>query len=190
MAQAEADVTALLIAWRRGEQAALEQLIPIVHAELHHIARRCMAGERRGHSLQATALVNEAYLRLIDVGRVNWQDRNHFLAVAARLMRRILVDFARSRRTHKRGGAAERIVCDEALAMVSGPCELDLIALDDALRNLAEVDQRKARGVELRFFGGLSVEQIANALDVSTQTVMRDWKFAKAFLLRELRATG
>jgi RNA polymerase sigma-70 factor, ECF subfamily len=186
MSQPAADVTALLIAWREGEDAALQQLIPIVHAELHRIARRCMAGERAGRSLQATALVHEAYLRLVDVRRVRWQDRRHFLAMAARLMRRILVDFARRRRAQKRGAAAERITCDDALTAVAAPAEFDLIALDDALQSLARLDERKARGVELRFFGGLSIDQIAGVLDVSTQTVMRDWKFSKAFLLREL----
>jgi RNA polymerase sigma-70 factor, ECF subfamily len=186
MSRSPADVTALLVAWRQGKDDALQRLIPIVHGELHLIARRCMAGERVGHSLQATALVHEAYLRLIDTSRVNWQDRGHFLAMAARLMRRILVDFARSKRAQKRGAAAERITCDDALPALSAVGELDLIALDDALQKLAGLDERKARGVELRFFGGLSNDEIADLLNVSTQTVMRDWKFSKAFLLRAL----
>jgi RNA polymerase sigma-70 factor (ECF subfamily) len=145
-----------------------------------------MAGERAGHSLQATALVNEAYLRLINVSRVDWQNRAHFLAVSARLMRRILVDFARSRNYEKRGGGAQRVSLDEALIVSEEPGQ-DLIALHDALTALAAVDARKSQVVELRFFGGLSVEECAEALQVSTDTVTRDWKFAKVWLLRELR---
>jgi RNA polymerase sigma-70 factor (ECF subfamily) len=145
-----------------------------------------MAGERVGHSLQATALVNEAYLRLINVSRVDWQNRAHFLAVSARLMRRILVDFARSRNYEKRGGGAQRVSLDEALIVSEEPGQ-DLIALHDALTALAAVDARKSQVVELRFFGGLSVEECAEALQVSTDTVTRDWKFAKVWLLRELR---
>ena len=178
-------VTGLLIAWRKGDQDALERLVPLVHEELHRIARGCMRGERPGHSLQATALVNEAYLRLVGAQRVGWQNRVHFLAVSARLMRRILVDFARSKRYQKRGGGAQRVTLDEAL-IVQEPGQ-DLIALDDALATLAKVDERKARVVEMRFFGGLSVEETAAALEVSPDTVMRDWRLAKAWLLRELR---
>ena len=146
-----------------------------------------MAGERVGHSLQATALVNEAYLRLIDINRVDWQDRTHFLAVSARLMRRILVDFARSRHYQKRGGGAQRVSFDEGLVVSNEPGQ-DLVALHDALTALAQVDTRKSQVVELRFFGGLSVEETADALHVSTDTVTRDWKLAKAWLLRELRS--
>ena len=144
-----------------------------------------MAGERAGNSLQATALVNEAYLRLIDVQRVRWQDRAHFLAMAARLMRRVLVDAARSKRYQKRGGDAVRVTFDEIALAVAGPGQ-DFVALDDALEALAKVDERKSRVIELRFFGGLSVEETAEVLTVSVDTVMRDWKLAKAWLLREL----
>jgi RNA polymerase sigma factor (TIGR02999 family) len=164
-------------------------LIPLVHEELRRIARRCMAGERAGHSLQATALVNEAYLRLVDVQRIDWQNRAHFLAMAARLMRRILVDVARSRGYQKRGGEAVRVTFDAALVVSDEPGQ-DLVALDDALAALATVDERKARVIELRFFGGLSVEETASVLTVSVDTVMRDWKLAKAWLLRELRNQG
>jgi len=145
-----------------------------------------MAGERAGHSLQATALVNEAYMRLVDVQHVNWQNRAHFLAMAARLMRRILVDYARSKGYQKRGGAAVRITLDE-MNMAGIEPDRDLVALDDALNELAKVDERKGKVVELRFFGGLSVEETADVLDVSVETVMRDWKLAKAWLLRELK---
>ena len=177
------------MAWGKGDEAALDELIPLVHGELRRIARRCMAGERVGHSLQATALVNEAYLRLIDAQHVDWQNRVHFLAVSARLMRRILVDFARSRGYQKRGGGAARVTFDEALVVADEPGQ-DLVALDDALEALAKVDERKARVIELRFFGGLSVEETATVLKVSVDTVMRDWKLAKAWLQRELRGQG
>jgi RNA polymerase sigma-70 factor (ECF subfamily) len=179
------EVTGLLLAWGTGDEAALERLVPIVHSELRRIARRCMAGERRGHSLQATALVNEAYLRLIDVQHVNWQNRAHFLAMSARLMRRILVDYARSKGYQKRGGGAVKVTFDEGLPVASG--RQDLVAVDDALEALAKVDERKGRVVELRFFGGLNVEETATVLKVSPETVMRDWKLAKAWLMRELR---
>lgn len=145
-----------------------------------------MASERAGHSLQATALVNEAYMRLVDVQHVNWQNRAHFLAMAARLMRRILVDYARSKNYQKRGGAAARITLDE-MNMAGIEPNRDLVALDDALNELAKVDERKGKVVELRFFGGLTVEETADVLDVSVETVMRDWKLAKAWLLKELK---
>jgi RNA polymerase sigma factor (TIGR02999 family) len=180
------EVTRLLLEWRKGDEAALNQLIPLVHHELRRIARRCMAGERRGHSLQATALVNEAYLRLIDVRHMNWQNRTHFLSMSARLMRRILVDIARSKRYQKRGGGALKVTLGDALNVTPEP-RGDVAALDDALHALAAVDARKARVIELRFFGGLSVEETASVLEVSVDTVMRDWKFAKAWLARELR---
>jgi RNA polymerase sigma factor (TIGR02999 family) len=180
------EITLLLTAWRAGDRAAFEQLVDALYGELHRLARGCMAGERPGHSLQPTALVNEAYLRLIDTQRVNWQNRDHFLAVAARQMRRVLVDIARAKGYQKRGGSAVRITFDEALPVLQEPGR-DLVALDDALDALAKMDPRKARVVEMRFFGGLSVEQSAGALDVSVETVMRDWKLAKAWLLRELR---
>jgi len=162
-------------------------LIPLVHQELHAIARRCMAGERMGHSLQATVLVNEAYLRLVDGNSVQWQDRVHFLAVAARVMRRILVDHGRARRAQKRGGLAARVTFDEALVVTNEPRE-DFVALDDALKALAAFDERKSRVIELRFFGGLSVEETALVLKVSPQTVMGDWRLAKAWLQREMRS--
>ena len=179
-------VTGLLIQWGRGDEGALERLIPLVHHELHQMARRCMAGEGAGHSLQATALVNEAYLRLVDANDVAWQDRAHFLAVAARAMRRILVDHARTRGAQKRGGGAARVTFDEALAVANEPRE-DFVALDDALEALAAFDMRKSRVIELRFFGGLSVEETATVLKVSPATVMGDWRLAKAWLQREMR---
>jgi RNA polymerase sigma-70 factor (ECF subfamily) len=175
------------VAWREGDEAALDALVPLVYAELRRIAKRCIAGERVGQTLQATALVNEAYLRLVDVRQVNWQNRAHFLAMSARLMRRILVDVARSKRYQKRGGGAIKVTLDDELvaAVERGH---DLVALDDALEALATVDERKARVIELRFFGGLSVEETATVLKVSVDTVMRDWKLAKVWLLRELRS--
>jgi RNA polymerase sigma-70 factor, ECF subfamily len=178
-------VTELLASWTEGDQDALHRLLPLVEHELRRLARRQMAGERPGHVLQATALVNEAYLRLIDIQRVRWQNRAHFFAVAARLMRRILVDAARSQQYQKRGGGFERVTFDEAL-MGSIDTPAQLIALDDALDALAGVAERKSRVVELRYFGGLSVEETAEVLKVSPETVMRDWKFAKSWLLREL----
>jgi RNA polymerase sigma factor (TIGR02999 family) len=182
-------VTQLLIDWGNGDENALQQLIPLVHDELRRVARRHMAHERAQHTLQATALVNEAYMRLIDIRQVRWQNRAHFFAMSARLMRRILVDFARSRRYQKRGGGAQKVSLDEAL-IGSPERGSDLVALDEALTALAAVDQRKAQVVEMRFFGGLSVEETAEALHVSRDTVMRDWKLAKAWLLRELKASG
>jgi RNA polymerase sigma factor (TIGR02999 family) len=161
-------------------------LIPLVYRELHQIARRCMAGERAAHSLQATALVNEAYVRLINAKDVAWQDRAHFLAVAARVMRRILVDHARSRHYQKRGGEMARVPFDEALVVVSEP-DQDFVAIDEALTALALVDARKSQVVEMRFFGGLTLEETAEALQISRDTVKRDWKMAKVWLLRELR---
>jgi RNA polymerase sigma factor (TIGR02999 family) len=179
-------VTGLLLKWGQGDEAALERLIPLVHRELHQIAKRCMAGERAGHSLQATVLVNEAYLRLVNAKDVAWHDRAHFLAVAARVMRRILVDHARGRRARKRGGPATRVTFTEALVVTNEPRE-DFVALDDAMQALAAFDERKSRVVELRFFGGLSVEETATVLRVSPETVMRDWRLAKAWLQREMR---
>ncbi|MBA2305459.1 MAG: sigma-70 family RNA polymerase sigma factor [Acidobacteria bacterium] len=180
------NVTALLLRWGQGDEAALERLVPVVQQELHRIARRCMAGERAGHSLQATALINEAYVRLIDGHDVAWQDRAHFLAVAARVMRRILVDHARARQSQKRGGQAAKVTFNEALAVVNEPAH-DFVALDDALGALAAFSERQSRVVELRFFGGLTVEETASVLQVSPDTVMRDWRLAKAWLQREMR---
>ena len=182
-------VTELLLAWGDGDQTALEQLIPLVHAELRRIAARYMARERAGHTLQPTALVNEVYLKLVDVERVRWQNRAHFLAVAARLMRRILVDFARSRRYRKRGGDVEHVAFDESVVIAIGRGH-DMLALDDALDELARVDARQCQIVVMRFFAGLTVEEIATVIDVSPATVMRDWKLAKSWLLRELDRTN
>ena len=179
-------VTGLLLKWGRGDEGALKQLIPLVHRELHQIAQRCMAGEHAGHSLQATVLVNEAYLRLVDAKTLAWHDRAHFLAVAARVMRRILVDHARARRAQKRGGPATRVTFNEALVVTNEPRE-DFVALDDALEALAKFDDRKSRAVELRFFGGMTVEETASVLKVSPQTVMLDWQLAKVWLQREMR---
>ena len=158
----------------------------MVEGELHQIARRCMRGERAGHSLQATALVNEAYLRLVDTRRVQWQDRSHFLAMSARLMRRILVDHTRARPYQKRGGGAQRVTLVDTLGG-SDERPYDVVALDDALEALASVDKRRGQVVELRFFGGLTVDETAHVLGISADTVLRDWKLAKAWLLRELR---
>lgn len=184
------DVTELLLAWRGGDEAALTALVPLVHDELKRMARRHMAGERPGQTLQATALVNEAFLRLVDVRRVNWQNRAHFLAMVARLMRRVLVDAARARQADKRGGEMVRVTFDEALTGGHDPAS-ELVILDEALDSLTALDSRKGKVVELRFFGGLSLDETAEALGVSTKTVMRDWDFAKAWLHRELqRARG
>jgi len=182
----QAAVTRLLLDWGLGSEQALERLIPLVYTELRRIARRHMAGERAGHSLQTTDLVNEAYLRLVDVQRVSWQNRAHFFAMAARLMRRVLVDHARAKGYQKRGGGAIRVTFDEGLAVAIAPGG-DLVALDDALEALARTDERKSRVVELRFFGGLSVEETASVLKVSPETVMRDWRVAKAWLIHELK---
>ena len=175
------EVTGWLRAWSRGDESALEKLTPLVYAELRRRARRLVIRERAGHSLQPTALIHEAYLP----APVDWRDRRHFYALAARLMRQILVDHARSRGRQKRGGAAMLVPFDEtAIAFSERP---DLVRLDDALQALAETDMRKSRVVELRFFGGLSVEEAANVLEVSPQTVLRDWRLAKAWLQREMR---
>ncbi|MFN0172197.1 MAG: ECF-type sigma factor [Bryobacteraceae bacterium] len=182
------DVTQLLLAWSQGEEAALEKLIPIVERELHRLAHHYMGRERAGHSLQTTALVNEAYLRLVDSSKVRWQNRSHFFAVSAQLMRRILVDFARSRNYLKRGGEFQRVPLEEALDVSAD--ETDLVGLDDALKALAAADPRKGRVVELRFFGGLNARETAEVLHVSEDTVLRDWKLAKAWLLRELSKSG
>ena len=178
-------VTELLRAWSDGNDAALEQLIPLMEAELRRLARGYMGRERQGHTLQTTALVNEAFLRLTDARQIRWQDRAHFLGISARLMRRVLVDYARRRGFHKRGGGAQRVTLHEALVSASDPA-LDVVALDRALQALEKSDARKSRIVELRFFGGLSIEETAEVLKVSTDTVKRDWRLAKLWLLREL----
>jgi len=183
-------ITELLVAWSKGDQAALDKLTPLVYDELHRLAHRYMGQERPGHMLQTSALVNEAYVRLIDWKNVRWQNRAHFFGVSAQLMRRILVDFARSRAYAKRGGAARQITLDEA-AGVPAQSGADLVALDQALNDLARLDERQSRVVEMRFFGGLKLEEIAEVLKVSVGTVRRDWSMARAWLHKELsRATG
>lgn len=182
------EVTALLIDWSSGNKAALDRLMPLVDRELHRLARHYMQQERPGHTLQTTALVNEAYLKLIDQRQVHWKNRAHFFALCAQLMRRILVDHARKRKYAKRGGDAQRISLDEAMA-VSPARSADLISLDDALEKLAAIDARKGKVVEMRFFGGLTVEETAEALSVSPLTVKRDWKMAKAWLYNSLNET-
>jgi RNA polymerase sigma factor (TIGR02999 family) len=180
-----ADVTRLLLAWSQGDESALQNLIPMVYRELRRLAHRYMRGERPAHTLQTTALIHEAYQRLIDTPHVGWQDRTHFYAVCAQLMRRILVDYARSRRYRKRGGGIQLAPFDE---MLIAPSERgrDLVALDEALTALATLDPRKAQVVELRFFGGLTADETASVLKVSSDTVLRDWKMARVWLLREL----
>jgi RNA polymerase sigma factor (TIGR02999 family) len=179
------EITQLLLAWGQGEQSALDRLTPLVYDELHRLAHRYIGHERPGHTLQTSALVNEAYLRLVDSSHVRWQNRAHFFAVSAQLMRRILVDFARSRHNLKRGGAARQVSLDEVL-LVSHESSADLVALDEALKTLASLDARQSQVVELRFFGGLSVEEVAEVLHVSEGTVRRDWSMAKVWLYREL----
>ena len=180
----EGEISTLLRAWSDGDQSALERLTPIVYSELHSLARRYMRRERPGHSLQTSALVNEAYMRLVDYKRMDWQDRAHFFAVSAQVMRRILVDHAR-RHNLKRGGGLQHVSLD-AVAVVGADQEVDLVALDNAMNRLARVDPRKVQVVEMRFFGGLSVEETAEVLKVSTVTVKRDWRAARAWLYREL----
>jgi RNA polymerase sigma factor (TIGR02999 family) len=181
----KAGVTELLKAWGDGDEGALAQLAPLVESELHRLAHKYMRREGPGKTLQTTALVNEVYLRLIDIQQVSWQNRAHFFAVSAKMMRRILTDFARSRQYLKRGGGAVQVSWDEAL-YVSQEQDADIVAIDDALNQLALLDPRKAQVVELRFFGGLSVEETAEVLKISEQTVLRDWKFAKSWLMRAL----
>jgi RNA polymerase sigma factor (TIGR02999 family) len=184
---AEGEVTALLRAWSNGDRAAIQALTPIVYRELHRLARGYMRRERSGHSLQATALVHEAYLRLTDYTRMQWRDRAHFFAVSAQLMRRILVEHAR-RHNVKRGRGMQRVLLDDAVVVVDGGGEVDvdLVALDEALVALARIDPRKVQIVEMRFFGGLSVEEIGEVLKLSTGTIKRDWRAAKAWLYQEL----
>jgi len=180
------ELTHLLLAWRQGQREALDRLIPVIYEELRRIAHSYIRGERRGNTLQTTALVNEAYLRLIDCSRVNWQNRAHFLAVSAQLMRRILIDYARSRGYQKHGGAMERISLKES-QIVSAGRDPDLVELDEALQALAAVDARKSQVVELRFFGGMTAEETAEVLGVSPDTVLRDWKLARTWLAREMK---
>jgi RNA polymerase sigma factor (TIGR02999 family) len=178
-------ITQLLQSWSQGDPGAIEKLVPLVYDELHRLAQRYMADERPGHTLQTTALVNEAYLRLVYSQHSNWEGRTHFFGVCAQVMRRILVDWARSRQALKRGGDVPALDLDEALAAAKQP-GTDLVAMDDALQALTAVDPRKGRVVELRFFGGLSVKETAEILKMSPETVQRDWKFAKSWLRREL----
>jgi len=179
------EVTQLLKAWGGGDDKALERLTLLVQSELHRMAHRCMAGENPGHTLQTTALVNEVYIRLVDIHAVSWQDRAHFFAISARMMRRILTDFARSRRYQKRGGGAVQVTLDEAL-VVAPEKHADIMALDEALTHFAELYPRQSQVVELRFFGGLEVEEAAEALKISPETVKRDWRFAKTWLLHAM----
>jgi RNA polymerase sigma factor (TIGR02999 family) len=184
-APSKVEVTQLLKAWGTGDEKALEKLTPVVERELHRIAHHCMAREKPGHTLQTTALVNEVYLRLVDVNAVDWQGRAHFFAISARMMRRILTDFARSRNYQKRGAGAIQVTLDEAL-VVSPEKDGDIMALDEALTRFAELYPRQGQVVELRFFGGLEVNEAAEAMKISPQTVKRDWRFAKAWLQKSM----
>ena len=189
MAPLPKEVTGLLLAWSDGDQAALEKLMPLVYAELHRLAKRYMRREYAGHSLQTSALVNEAYLRLIDAHGVRWENRAHFFAVSAQIMRRILVDFARAKRKLKRGGGAQQVTLDEGLVL-SPERGADLLALNEALEKLAVLNERQSRVVELRYFGGLNEDEVAEALKVSPRTVRSDWSLARAWLYRELSRGG
>ena len=185
MTRSPQEVTQLLVAWRNGDQNARDELMPLVYQELHRLAHQYMSRERPGHTLQTSALVNEAFLRLADQRDVQWQNRAHFIGIAGQMMRRILVDYARNRGYAKRGGGAVQVSLDEEL-IVSDERTAAIVALDDALQKLACLDERKSRLVELRFFGGLSIEETAEVLGVSPGTVMRDWTLAKAWLRREM----
>ena len=184
-----APITQLLRAWSGGSEEALTELLPLVDAELRRLAKAYMARERKGHTLQATALVNEAFMRLIDTGNVAWNDRAHFLGIAARLMRRVLIDHARARGMKKRGAGAYLVPLDEDMA-VAPAASIDVLALDAALDALSAIDERKGRVIEMRFFGGMTVEETAEVLQVSTDTVKRDWRMAKLWLLKELDGSG
>jgi RNA polymerase sigma factor (TIGR02999 family) len=189
------DLTGLLIEWRQGDKAALDRLTPLVYDEIRRIAHRYVQREHEGHTLQTTALVNEAYLRLVGSQNVAWQNRAHFFAVTAQMMRHILIDHARRRHYIKHGGEAQRVAFDEALAneetmLMSRPRAAELVALDEALQELAKIDARKSRVVELRYFGGLSLNETAEVLEVSAMTVRRDWRAAKAWLFRRMKAEG
>lgn len=179
------EITRLLLDWGKGNKAALDELMPIVYNELRRLARHFMRGQRPGNALQTTALVNEAYLKLIDSSQVNWQNRTHFFAISAQLMRRILVDFARARNSQKRGGEQIKVTLDENI-QVPSETETDLTELDEALEGLARLNPRQSQIVELRYFGGLTEEEIAESLNISTRTVRRDWNVARAWLYREL----
>jgi RNA polymerase sigma-70 factor, ECF subfamily len=185
MQPASNQITELLQLWNQGDQGAIDKLVPLVYRELHRLAQRYLSDERPGHTLQTTALVNEAYIRLVDSSHANWEGRTHFFGVCAQVMRRILVDSARSRQALKRGGGVSALDLDEALAVAKQP-GTDLVAIDEALQSLAAFDPRKSQVVEMRFFGGLSVKEAAEVLKVSPETVRRDWKLAKSWLRREL----
>lgn len=187
MSDERKDITELLLDWRKGDSLALEQLIPLVHGELRRMARNYMRRQSPGHTLQTTALLNEAFLRLVDSNRVNWQDRNHFYAVSAQLMRRVLVDSARRRNSLKRGGDQVMVTLDDH-ADIAVERQDDLLALDEAMTRLAELNRRQSQIVEMRYFGGLNEEEIAEILGVSSRTVRRDWNLARAWLFRELRS--
>ena len=182
------EITQLLLAWRKGERSALDELIPLVQSELRRLARGYMRRQKPDHTLQTTALVNEAFLRLVDSNRVNWQDRNHFFAICAQLMRRILVDFARKKSSLKRGGDGVHITLNENVDVVDEKAA-EVLALDEALKRLATMNERQSRIVELRYFGGLTEDEVAETLDISTRTVRRDWNLARAWLFRELSRT-
>jgi len=179
------EITQLLFEWSSGNQAALDKLYPLVYDELHRIARRYMKRERKGHTLQTTALINEAYVRLVDQKHIRWENRTHFFAISARIMRRILIDHARHYARAKRGGGANRVSLDET-AIVANDRAAELVQLDEALKNLADIDFRRAQVVELRYFGGLSNEEIGMVLRISANTVTRDWNMARAWLYQQL----
>ncbi|HSE19267.1 MAG TPA: sigma-70 family RNA polymerase sigma factor [Pyrinomonadaceae bacterium] len=183
------EITQLLAEWREGNQSALDELYPLVYDELHRLARRYMSRERKGHTLQTTALINEAYVRLVDQKNVQWANRSHFFAISAQIMRRILIDHARRRAYAKRGGGARPVSLDEAAAVVPDQSE-ELLRLDEALKNLAEMDSRRSQVVELRYFGGLNNEEIAGVLHISENTVTRDWNMARAWLYQQLTGSG
>jgi RNA polymerase sigma factor (TIGR02999 family) len=182
----DTDITALLVDWNNGDKSAMERILPLVEKELHRLAHAYMRREDPNHTLQTTALINETYLRLVDQRKVQWQNRAHFFGIAAQIMRRILLNYARDQNRQKRGGKAIHVSLSEALIMTAEK-DREIIALNDALNRLEEVDERKAKVVELRFFGGLTVEEVAEVLNVSTVTVLRDWAFAKAWLSREMQ---
>ncbi|MEW6127907.1 MAG: sigma-70 family RNA polymerase sigma factor [Acidobacteriota bacterium] len=187
MSSSPKDVTQLLVDWQGGEPQALEELLPLVYQELHRLADHYLRRERVGHTLQATALINEAYLRIIDQKAVNWQNRAHFIGVAAQMMRRILVDHARSHLYAKRGGGAQKLTIDAAIELPQQERDLDLVALDDALQRLEQIDPKQSKIIELRFFGGLTIEETAEVLKISPATIKREWNWAKAWLYRELK---
>jgi len=184
------EITQLLAEWREGNQSALDELYPLVYDELHRLARRYMSRERKGHTLQTTALINEAYVRLIDQKNVQWANRSHFFAISAQIMRRILIDHARRHQYAKRGGGARQVSLDEAATVVMPDQSGELLRLDEALKSLAEMDPRRSQVVELRYFGGLNNEEIAGVLHISENTVTRDWNMARAWLYQQLTGSG